>query len=175
MINWTDIENSLHSWAFSFSGNIQAIWDNQNAPQPKPTYISLNINNVQKIGGYDDVRQKNGKEYLCGMRKITLKVQAYGSKSLIALTKLKDSLEFPVVEQNFKNVGLAVVEALDILNTSIDLETVWENRHSMDIFFHVASNVEMPDSIFLNKVDIGGELLDDQDNKHQLDVEINNP
>jgi len=168
MIDWLEVENKLHAWAKNISGR-EAIWENQTAPQPVPPYISLKITNVSK-DGYDDVRYKDDKHYLCGLRRITLSVQVYGQNSLTILTKLKDSLEMQDIESDLKTVGLGTIEATDILDTTVLIDTVWEGRHSMDVMFNLASNVEIPDSIPIESVGVEGTIHDGHTGSHDINI-----
>lgn len=172
MINWTDIENKLYTWVSQIS-EINVIWANQNAPQPEAPYITLNIISINKVGGFDDLRYENGNFNRCGLRRITLSIQVYGKEGLTILTKLKDSLETFNVEQLLKeDTQIGIMDATDINDTTIFLDTIYEVRYSMDVMFYIPNNVEITDMPSIDRVHITGELEEGKTGTKTIDTEI---
>jgi len=171
MIDWADIQEKLYTVVNQVT-DLTVIWANQNAPQPDTPYITLNITSINKTG-FDDLRYEDEKFNRCGLRKLNLSVQAYGNDALSALTTLKNSLETFTVEQALKeDTEIGIIESTDINNTTVLLDTVFEQRYSMDISFYIPENVDISDTSQIDSTKISGTLKESLTGTKEIETSI---
>lgn len=171
MINWTLVEDSLQAWAEEHSG-VTAIWANQSALSPEPPYITLAIINVKKIGAFDETRHGQNGFKKCGLRRITVSVQAYGKNALSIISRLKDSLELDVVEAYLKQSNVAPVTATDITRIPEFINTIWEDRAHIDAIFHISDSESQDETFALEGIKAKVTFKGGQTGEHNGTVEI---
>lgn len=121
------------------------IWADQNGTQPKPPYITLKIvSGPTEVGITDDLDfdESDLKFKIDGLRTMTVSIQAFGSESLQILARLQSSLQFPEVHEYFRSKGLSAYDNTGITDVTTALETIFEQRNTMDVFFYVPYEFE---------------------------------
>lgn len=161
------ISEIFYEWALNYSGlNIttekeKVIWLNQEGPKPTYTYITLNLLTRKKVTR-DEVRQiDSNNKYLCGMRMLTLSIQAHGKKALQFLEALETSLRVQESILYFKQFEISFIDATNINNISALLDTCYENRYHIDCRFYIASNTIIPEMHIIEHIAGTGELATD--------------
>lgn len=170
MIDWRIIEDAIQAWAKTESG-IQVIWSHQAAESPEPPYLTLSITSIKQIGAFDELRHSDDGFYKCGMRRLSISVQAYGQNAFATLNSLKDSLELEAVEQTLKQAGISPVMASDITQIPEFIDTIWEDRVHMDVVFHVAINNFQPESFEIEGIKGKGSFMT-ENRTHEEPLEI---
>lgn len=140
-------ENAIHSWvmaAMSLAAD-NVIWDRPNAPRPDPPYALLNIlSGPRKTGRAAEERYKELDTFVYAMRKeFTLTVGIYGGDGYLKqLGNLLDSLEKPSALTTLRQAGLACWGFEPPVDLSTLLDTQFENRAAVDIFFAYGETME---------------------------------
>ncbi|NQY74604.1 MAG: hypothetical protein HRT90_07560 [Candidatus Margulisbacteria bacterium] len=128
-ISPTLIENERH-----------IIWEEQDSPQPDSPYITLKIiSGPDRVGSSDEFLfdESSHRFSLDGIRSITLSIQVYGTRSHDILSRLQASLEFPEVGDYFRSKMISMYDYSGISDISAELDTVFEKRTHMDVFFYI--------------------------------------
>lgn len=140
-------ENAIHSWAYTALGldADNVIWDRPNAPRPDPPYALLNIlSGPRKTGRAAEERYKELDTFVYAMRKeFTLTVGIYGGDGYLKqLGNLLDSLEKPSALTTLRQAGLACWGFEPPVDLSTLLDTQFEDRAAVDIFFAYGEAME---------------------------------
>jgi hypothetical protein len=148
-IEWSSIKIALVRWAKENSGinkKGRHIWANSKGAQPDLPYVTLKITSgPTKLGTTDELRynQTTQKFETTGLRQFTLEVNSYGKDSLDIMTRLQLSIEQPEVVEFFRVHNMAVSHNNPvILDVGSLLETVIEERHSMELLFSTSYILE---------------------------------
>ena len=121
------------------------LWADQDGHQPKPPYIALKIiSGPTKIGSMDEMFMDETTNTLKvdGLRTITLNIEVFGSDALEITTRLEASLQFPQVAEYFRARDMSAYDNSGITDVTELLETIYEQRASMDVFFYVPYEFE---------------------------------
>jgi hypothetical protein len=156
-ICWADIEGAIYDWV---NGKVgwEAIWEDQNLPQPPYPYLSLKRSGVRRVGGKPEVRtstdlgQPLGEEIellTTSPAEFTLTVQGFMDEdsgandpdvnAVQTLTKLQASLGQLSVQSQLRAVGLSVVEELPVMDISEVVNGEFLNRAAFDVRLRTAS------------------------------------
>ena len=128
-----------------------------------PTTVSFSDNLRFKSDplGPNDPRTENSPSpvySLGGIRGYSVSLQAFGVGSQDNLQFLQDIMNSPEVVENFKLAGdIAIVSRGSIIDLSALIDTGYERRHSLDIVFNSASNVDV-EAGAIEKAEIEGTL-----------------
>jgi hypothetical protein len=170
-INWTVVDDALHAWIVSELSITAArvIWANQNLPQPAYPYVALLRSGTAEVGTLDetvtstDLTQPAGEEIellTTGPREFTLKVTAHvdvgtgaynsDSQATALLTLAQSSLGKRSVLDALSVAGIAIIERLPVLDTSVVVNGEWNSQAAFDVRMRVTS--EMTEQIgYINK------------------------
>ena len=182
-IDWEKIENAVYDW---LTGGIdgfnsivpEAIWENQDIPQPAYPYASMKIIAHSKEGGRDEIRtstdlaQPLGQEIemlATDQNQITLAISFHTDISSDGMTpasraralagKARSSLGLPGVLAFLREAGLAVVAEEGITDTSLVVNSDWLSRATFDVRLRVAS--QMTERVgYIGKVELDSEDLE---------------
>jgi len=150
---WRDIDDAIHAW-FAESTGLQAIWANQDAPQPDWPYGILNrIVGSTKVG-QDGVRYSIEGDRVdatfCGLRQFTVSCQidlgpigqCRGLDANAVLSAAQMALKFPGTLERFRAVDIACFGDNNPINQfDVVVGDVWNSRAQMDLDFYTAANV----------------------------------
>lgn len=141
MFSKATIENKIYEWITSVIVDRPFIWLDQNAPRPDKPYLGGRIMNTSQIGEdfIEPPDETTGKAGVVGNREFILTIENYGSESFERLDTLNTSLNFLSSRQKLLESGIAFVDREAILNTSLDIDTRFEERATMDLRFRIAS------------------------------------
>lgn len=143
-IVFNDLQNALYSWASSIAIMRPVIWYYPNAPRPERSYISLNITTFNQVGRDYIPRPTDnlGNVLLKGDREFTLNIQAYGEQPFQTLENLRTSLQKQSVINYLHSQGLAYFGQESIIDITTLLDSRFEQRASMDVYFRIAQTLE---------------------------------
>ena len=187
-VSWTAINNALHAWIVSALSIAAArvIWAKQNLPQPAYPYIVLGHDGLATEGTLDekiattDLEQPAGEEIellTTGPREFTLRVTAHvdqgtgaydsDAQATALLTRAQSSLGQRSVLDGLSAGGVAMIERLPVLDTSVVVNGEWSSQAALDVRFRVAS--QMTERIgYIDKVQLSS-TIDDADASLNLD------
>ena len=156
-VDWLPIEDAIYGW---LTGDIpdlgeivnEAIWEDQNTPQPSYPYASMKIIAYAKEGGLDETRMTQligapaGKEIeflSTNLIAFTLSLSFHvdraagantpGSRGMSLAAKAQASLGMGIVLDYLRAAGIAVIEELGINDTSVVVNGEWLSRATMDV------------------------------------------
>lgn len=138
-IIFNDVQNALYGWVSSQVVSRQVIWYYPNAPRPANSYVSLNITSFSQMG-WDYIPRPTdnpGNVILKGDRELTLSLQAYGDQPFETLENLRTSLQRETVKDYLRSQGLAYFGQESIIDISTLLDSRYEQRASMDVYFRI--------------------------------------
>jgi len=121
------------------NSSFKVIQDEQAEQRPKPPYASFKVlNPSSRIGGVDE-SASNGSLYEMRMnRRFIISVQVYGPNACDILSSVRDTLDRPDVDGEFKSKGMAHVGESQVRDLSLRLEATYEERAQMDIYLTYA-------------------------------------
>lgn len=170
-VSWEVIEGAIYDWVVALTG-CEAIYSDQNVPQPAYPYMDLKRSSVIRLGGppeqrfSTDLTRPNGQEIellTTSPVEFTLTVQAHIDEESGAnkpdlnavklLSKLQASLGQQSVRDDLSDAGLSIVEELQIVDLSISENGRWINRAAMDVRLRTAS-VITDRTGFIEKVEV---------------------
>lgn len=171
-VNWTTIDDALHAWIVSALSITAArvIWANQNLPQPAYPYVTLQHPGLVEVGTLDetisstDLTADPGEEIellTTGPREFTLTVTAHvdvgtdaynsDAQATALLSLAQSSLGQRSVLDALSVAGIAIIERLPVLDTSVVVNGEWNSQATMDVRMRVTS--EMTEQIgYIDKV-----------------------
>lgn len=145
MIDKAALEDSLFAWCLAYSGlaEKQIMIADQNAPAPKTgTYLTLKLGTLARKG-YDQAGRAiadDGTRRILGNREWGLTLQAYRDGSDTALQRLAESIEDEAARATLTAAGIVVYDVGDILNTTVTVDRVRREQHTLEVFLRVASD-----------------------------------
>jgi hypothetical protein len=174
-IDWAVVDTAIQAWivaALPISA-AQAIWSDQNTPQPSYPYVTLKRSGFSESGLLDETRettdltQDAGEEIellTTGPREITLAVTAHtdpaqgsydnpNANATALLSLAQSSLGQRSVLDAFDTAGIAIVERLPVEDTSVVVNGEWLSQAAMDVRLRVVSNMT-EDTGYIDKVKI---------------------
>lgn len=137
-------------------------------PRPKKPFITIKlISGPTSKPSFDNLRFKEEKVApespiweIGGQRQRVVSLQAFGVDSEDELASIQNHLDAPEAVEFFKTeVDVAIVNKGTILDISEIIEAGFERRHSLDITFNHASNVESKAGA-IEKTSISGKIVD---------------
>lgn len=138
-IVFDNVQNALYGWVSSLQISRPVIWYYPNAPRPERSYISLNISTFNQMG-WDYIPRPTdnpGNVILKGDREFTLSVQAYGEQPMQTLELVRTSLQTESVRSYLRSNGLVYFGKESIIDITTLLDSRYEQRASMDLFFRI--------------------------------------
>jgi len=139
-IVFSNLRKSLYDWAILVAPTgFDVIWYRPNSPRPSLSYVTLSMINFSQVGwDYIPRPDTNGDAAISGDREFTLRIECYGDGCFEALETIRSSLQKPTILDTLREDGIVFVTQNDITNVAALLDTEWEPRTSMDIFFRLA-------------------------------------
>lgn len=140
MILFSTLQDAIYDWAAGILGAVPVIWYHENAPRPTVPYVALHLFTVRSVGVDAQLPPTHaGAIEVVGNRDFTLECQGIGLSSMDFLEKLKTSLERPTVQESLREAaGICVVDRGAISDISDLVDSRWEERNVMDLFFRFA-------------------------------------
>jgi hypothetical protein len=143
-VNWTAIENAIHSWVVASSqlSAANVIWAAQRGPIPTSQYILLRLADVKTVGR--DWTDYESTVQVRGVRTLRLSMQAFngaplGSSSNMAILERVILLAANSDLLRDGGVGLGPIGTINIIDGN--RSTLLEPRAVVDIEIHVASEL----------------------------------
>ena len=151
-LDWSDIEDALHTWARDSSGlpDAQVVWADQNVNQPSGAHLVIRFGAFTQLGSIDAVRvltdldRDAGEEIehrTQGVRELVVSVQAFSPATVgdatarSLLSRLQSSLALPGVREGLYAAGLACLEQGTVLNLAEVANADFQGRASLDVRF----------------------------------------
>lgn len=187
--DWDTIDDALYDWLnVALAMDNRIIWEQLNEPQPAYPYLSLLRSTGIDEGGADEERTETvdandepipaGDTVTVAVRNRTINyqpvtftftIQAHvdldeGARSastnaVALLSKAKRSLGKQTVIDVLQVARLAVVEKLNVLDTSVKVNGEWISRASLDVIFRTSSAtsefVDFIEQVQLVSTDLG--------------------
>ena len=167
-VDWGAVDDACYDWLNDLlSMDDRIIWNNQKVAQPAYPYLSLLRNSEVDEGGADEKRNRTldadgnvlspgdaaapfeNEEIAYQPVKWTLSIQAHADPDgggndpnadpMKLLSKAKRSLGLTSINAAFHAVGFSLVQPLDVLDVSVNINGQWIRRASLDVFFRTAS------------------------------------
>lgn len=175
--DWRTIDDGLYDWLTALL-DVPVIWENQNVPQPQYPYVSLLKTAVVQLGGVPEIRRTidNGRPIgqeleleATSMVEFTLSVSAHTDadngandpmENAVSLVgKARASLGLVSVQRNFQdNLGLAIVEPLPVVDSSLVVNDEWLSRATFDVRLRTRSSITERTG-YIDKVEIKSSTL----------------
>jgi hypothetical protein len=150
MINFTSIEDAIHSWATSAMG-IPVIWAKTPGTQPPFPYGTLDfVVGPRRIGSFDPEYFDAATEEIAysGVRELILSCQVYAlpgtptSRAQHYLSILQDSLSLDSIRDILYTSGVTIGLITTPVGLNFKTDTGWVSRANMDITVRVVSVIE---------------------------------
>ena len=113
-------------------------------PRPQKPYVTLKIiSGPGRITIDDELRNKENTDefYLVGQRSYTLSIKSYGAEYIDGLSDITTCFDDPDIVQQLKNdADISVTNKGTVSDISGVLETGYEKRGTLDIFFNSSNN-----------------------------------
>lgn len=143
----------MQAWIDHFRDALPEIWTitqeeeilNADSPRPPKPYITLKIISGPGRITIDDemVLNKKDKHTLVGQRSYTISAKAFGQDYMDGLNDASTVLDDPDFWENLRDKAqIAVTGRTSVIDISAKLETGFERRASLDIFFNSVNNKE---------------------------------
>lgn len=182
-IDWETIEDAIYDWLTGavegFSAIVpEAIWENQNIPQPAYPYASLLVTSHTKEGGRDEIRASYdaarplGQEIellATGPVQFTLALSFHvdaaqggnesASRARSLAAKAQASLGLPAVIDHLGAAGLSIVAEEGVVDTSVVINGEWLSRATIDVRLRTASQMTQRLG-YIDKVELESSQLD---------------
>lgn len=131
------LKDCIYDWVRAWVPvNTNIIFEKENARRLPPPLVTINLITGPVKYGQDELRNVSGGNFRShGQRRITASVKTYGIGYLENITTLQASLSLPGVRGNFRVKGFSFLMSEGIADISSQLETGYENRASLDVFF----------------------------------------
>lgn len=157
--------------------DVEVIFEEQDAPRPKPPYISINIISGPTAPNPDDILFLKSAPPLPakaihtqeGERRYTVSLKSFASRKKKKLaSNMLDILHSAVRSEPGKLLlrgsDIAIIDRGSPANISLPLEDGFEARYNMDIIFSTVQSFDVDVSV-IEKVSIGGTLNKDEPNE----------
>lgn len=163
-----ELQNAIYNWVnANVSGVNQILWRNQNVSRPDVPFIDMQINPISKES-YDVIfKPKDGQDAdVKGNRRFTLNIQHFGFGGYDRLNGLRNALETTAGREKLTNAGISFIDDDGILDLSELVDTRFEPRHSIDLFFYFMETYAT-DAGQIDTVKVGGEHNIEDDTIYQ--------
>jgi len=181
-IDWESIEDAIYAW---LTGDVEglgaivpeAIWENQNVPQPAYPYASMLVTSHTKEGGRDEIRttydaaQPLGEEIeflATGPVQFTLALSFHvdptaggnepAGRARALATKAQASLGLLAVLDHLSGAGLSVIAEEGVTDTSVVVNGEWLSRATLDVRLRTASQMTQRLG-YIDKVELESDAL----------------
>lgn len=144
---WETVQTALYDWAADVLANVPVIWANQNGPRPARPYVALRVTAITPTGhdGYTEIDGEGDRE-LYGHRDLSIDAQAFSAPGVnlapTYLSALRLSLGRQCVKDAFEAAGIAIVDALPLLDLSLLRNPEFEGRAQMPFRFRIVEAME---------------------------------
>jgi len=175
--DWATVDSRLYDWVTRVLPGVEAIWADQNIPQPSYPYVHMKRAALVRPGGKDEIRtstdlgQSPGEEIeilATDQAEFTFNATANvddssgacdpAKNAMALLGKLQASLGLPTVQASLRAAKLAVIEPMGINDISLELNGQILNRASWDVRFRLVS--EMTERTgYIEKVEVKAPAL----------------
>jgi len=137
------LEDAIYSWVKArVSVKTNIIFEKENAPRPPNPLVSINLITGPIKYGHDEIIRIDDTSYKSdGHRKITASIKSYGVDYLQVMTDLQASLNLLSVRDIFRSKNISFLHADDIKDISAKIETGFENRAVLDVFFGLRTSL----------------------------------
>jgi len=155
-----DMQDAVWEWAEAVTPHqVPVIWAEPNVRRPdEDTYVAMKITSLMIKPGHDAlIPNSDGSWRVGGQRTFMVSVHAYGAEAQQVLMDLHQSLDVPSIIERFRSNGLAVHNIPTVTDTSLELETGFEDRATMEVLFGIASDVDVV-LTNIDNVEMEGEL-----------------
>lgn len=165
-----DIKSALRAWVRSVTNlpDTQVVWSQQDLSRLTGQFITMRLGDLTPLGSADETTQDYdatrdaGQEIeisVNGQRSFGLSLQCFGTgdvsdRSLLA--RLQSSLSLPSVLSLFEPAGLGCYDTSPIQNVTALLDTTFEPRAVMDVYFY-CSEVVSERTTFIETVEVENE------------------
>lgn len=164
---------ALRTWVRTVSKlpDTQIVWANQDLSRLTGQFITMLLGDLAVLGSADEVThdydadRDPGQEIeisVQGRRSFPLSLQCFGNGDLSGralLSRLQTSLSFPSVLSLFEAADIACYDAGPIQDVTAVLETTFEPRAAMELYFH-GSEVVSERNTFIETVEVEDEIND---------------
>jgi hypothetical protein len=143
-MNKETLENKLYDWAFATLGElIPVVWARKNMARPKLSYVEIYISSNDREGvdyvsetAYDDAI------VVAGNRSFIVQIQTFGSGAFDNISKLRISLENPLVNFALAQSGIIYIAPMgNIIDVAALVgENRWEERFQIDLQFRMVES-----------------------------------
>jgi hypothetical protein len=174
--DWKTIDDALYDWIVGELG-VDVIWANQNVPQPAYPYVTLMRSGTEEVSSLDETRETTdltaaaGEEIeleTTGPREITLTVTAHaepceteglaaGKSGVDLLSKAQSSLGKLSVLDALGVAGVALIERLPVLDTSVVVNARWISQASMEVRLRVTASMTEQTG-YIDKVELSSTI-----------------
>lgn len=140
-IDFNVVRTNLYNWAIAnLPEGMPVIYLYPNAPRPTVDYVSLYISTVNEIGWdyTEDPTDDSGVANMIGDREFTVQAQAYGGDPVTVLQNLRTSLQKQTVLDSLRVNGIVFFNWSPINDITELVDSRYEQRATMDIFFRIA-------------------------------------
>jgi len=177
MVNFQILQKGIYDFFQEVLPGERVIWAYANAPRPELPYISLEIKSNQTIGrDYISPVDCTGSITIFGNREFILEINFYGVGGLNKLEKIKTNFYSPLTNDFFYTYGLAFVNIINQTNVSNLFDTIWEERHLLELRFrHSNQDIEINEKVttgWISKVGIHSTLEKSNDEKIENTFEV---
>ena len=157
-MSFADIRQGIYNWVRTES-NLTVIWADQSEVRPPRPYVALKLISGPRRRGHDDLRQNGlGVFEVHGQRQWTCSVNVIGSGAMDTIMLLQDSLEKPSVQDSLRVKKLAFVKAEVAQDATLELDTGYESRAQMDVFFTSTALLEDTNTTNIENVELENEI-----------------
>lgn len=170
-ICWQTIDDAIYDWVTG-KVNLDAIWEDQNLPEPAYPYLSLRRSGFRKEGGKPEVRTSTDLNRPLGEEiellttspgEFTLSVKAFvdednganepNRNAVQYCSKLQASLGQLSVQSHLREAGLAIIEELEVKDISLVENGEFLNRAIFEVRLR-ATSVMTERTGFIEKVEV---------------------
>lgn len=153
-VDWATIDNAIYDWVNGVLDiEDQIIWVNFNVAQLNYPYVTLLRNSIVNEGGRAEERTKDDGDSLELQAyepvKFTLTLNVYvddknggcdpNMDAIKLASKLKASLGLRSVVDDLYHAGLSIVDIMDVVDTSVVINTEWIKKATLDVIFRTTS------------------------------------
>lgn len=138
------------------------IQEEQEGHEPAENFITTKLRDWVQVGSGEQ-RHNGGTSALYTVRstwRVTLRLVSVGVDSNQLLLELAHKLNKTTTKNAFKNIGLYYSDASHVINAPKAVNTGWEQRYILDVYFH--TTIEDTDSLeYFEYVDLTVEATDE--------------
>lgn len=158
-IDWVTVENGLIAW-FNTATDMVTVWANQDAPRPPYPYAHLNVIDVSRVGGPDELVFTTNLGNPAGQE---IEVDTGGQRTMVVscmiharegdfqnpllhprnlMTRARASLGMLSFLETLRAAGIFYSTEGPVLDVSVPISDTMINRAQMDVTFLLSANVQ---------------------------------